>query len=381
MTPSRARPLLPVVDLALAGAMVVLVVVVGFQIEADGDERTMDAIGFGCAVAAAAVLALRTRLPEVMVAVVTAALAVYAARRYPGGPIYLAMPIALFSYALLRPRRLAYPVAAAVALVMVASAAIWGAQNAAVHLVISVGWATVAVLAADLVRARRDRQEAADRLAEDQALRHLAEERVRIAQDLHDSVAHAMATINVQSGVAAHLIDRQPGQARDALEAIRVASADVLDELGAILGVLRANDDVPRHSRPDLDAIDDLVDRARLNGLRVELVDAAGRAVADVPGPVRAAAYRVAQEGLTNVMRHAPAAAAMVEVTAAAGGGLTVAVTDDGNGAPASADGAGFGLVGMRERVEATGGRLEAGPTRAGGFSVRATWPGPGGDG
>ena len=159
-----------------------------------------------------------------------------------------------------------------------------------------VGLSAVAVLAADAMRGRRER--VASRLE-----RRLAEDRLQIARDLHDSVAHSMATINVQAGVAAHVIDRHPEQAAAALEAIRVASRDVLDELAAMLSVLRDETPAARHPTPDLTSLEELVESSGRAGLHVDL-QVSGDLDA-VPPAVSTAAYRIVQEALTNVARHA----------------------------------------------------------------------------
>lgn len=200
-------------------------------------------------------------------------------------------------------------------------------------------------------------------------------ERLRIAQDLHDSVAHAMTTINVQAGVAAHLMEQQPEQVGEALEAIRLASGSALDELGAILGYLREEGVAPRAPAGEQEQISDLTERARADGLQVTVTGNVGT----LPGPIGSAAYRVVQEALTNTRRHAGAGAKVdVAVRSDPVGWLEVAVRDDGGSGPAPPSnnntGTGFGLIGMRERVESTAGHLETGPAEPRGFQVIATW-------
>ena len=239
-----------------------------------------------------------------------------------------------------------------------------------------VGLASAAVLAGQAIAARGERAAAQrERLAhqEEQAI---AAERLRLAQDLHDSVAHAMATINVQSGVAAHLLDRDPSQAKAALEAIRAASGDALDELGAILGVLRDPDaDAPLAPVSTLADVGSLVERARADGVRVT-ADVRG-SVDSVAMSVSSAAFRVVQEALTNVRRHAGSeATATLDVVIGDHGTVTVSVRDDGQGPQTDRSSTGLGLVGMRERVESTGGLLRTGPRPDGGFEVVATWNG-----
>ena len=189
-----------------------------------------------------------------------------------------------------------------------------------------------------------------------------------------------MATINVQSGVAAHLIERRPEQAATALEAIRVASRDALDELSAILGVLRESGaDVPLAPAAGIGDISGLVERAGNDGLAVTLTchgDAS-----NVPPAIGAAAFRVVQEALTNTRRHAGSGASVdVDVVIGDRGALRIAVVDDGGIAPRSTSpdaGLGFGLIGMRERVESSAGSLDTGPAAGGGYRIVATWEAP----
>jgi signal transduction histidine kinase len=327
-----------------------------------------------------------------MLAVVAVEIFVYLARAYPPGPALMSGPISL----VLLGMRVRRPVAWSGALVMLAAVTgglVIGDGRSDRLALAAVGWTLAAVFAGQLIAARRDHvvaERERRRLTEQQAL---TDERLRIAQDLHDSVAHAMATINVQAGTAAHLLVRRPDQIdaeqlRAALDAIRTASGEVLDELGAILGLLRGGADptsaAALQPQVGLERLDDLVARARADGLAVTVTG--GEQVAGLPVPVSTAAYRVVQEALSNVRRHAaPGAQVWVRVAVHGDGGVRVEVADDGGAmpvaVPASAARAtpvteGFGLVGMRERVVATGGQLTAGPVTGGGFRVIAEWPG-----
>jgi signal transduction histidine kinase len=194
-----------------------------------------------------------------------------------------------------------------------------------------------------------------------------------------------MSTINVQSGVAAHLLDSDPAQAKGALEAIRAASSDALDELTVILSAMREPDgQLPLSPLPTLADVDDLVERANGDGLPVTATVQGD--IGDVASTVSAAAFRVVQEGLTNARRHAgPGARTNVAIDVGERGALSVRVSDDGGGKPAALDSDGapgkfspgkFGLLGMRERVESTGGTLEAKARAEGGFEVVADWSG-----
>ena len=225
----------------------------------------------------------------------------------------------------------------------------------------------LALAAGDMVRSRRE-------AIEDEAQRRLGEERLRIAREVHDVVAHAMVAINVQAGVAAHRIDKDPEQARSALRAIKQASGEALADLRATLGVLRGDDgEAPVRPVAGLGDLDELAAGLRAAGVEVELEVGD---VGAVPGSVQSAGYRIVQEALTNALRHAEAAHVRVRV-GREGGAVRVEVADDGRGAAAdgAGGGSGSGVPGMRERAAALGGTLEAGPAPGGGWRVRAELP------
>jgi signal transduction histidine kinase len=187
-------------------------------------------------------------------------------------------------------------------------------------------------------------------------------------------LAHNISLINVQAGVALHLMDEQPEQARTALTAIKQASKDALGELRSVLEVLRRPGETePRTPQPGLDELDDLVSRAGAAGLVVAVeVDGVPR---PLPAEVDLAAFRIVQEAVTNVARHAGEATATVRV-AYGEHEVTLQIDDNGHGGtPSSISGSGSGLAGMRERTAALGGRLEVGPRPGGGFRVRAELP------
>jgi signal transduction histidine kinase len=213
---------------------------------------------------------------------------------------------------------------------------------------------------------------------EELARRAVAEERLRIARELHDVVAHSMSVIAVQSGVGAHVAATQPEEARKALAAIEVTSRATLHELRWLLGVLR-EDGEPQGSPapvPGLDGLDALLARMGEGGLAVKLrVEGTRR---QLPPGIDLSAYRIVQEALTNVLKHAGAARAEV-VLGYGEQDLTIEVTDDGRGAAgaggAGRPGIGHGLLGLRERVALFGGDLEVGPRPGGGFRVAARLP------
>jgi signal transduction histidine kinase len=231
-----------------------------------------------------------------------------------------------------------------------------------------------------------DRAENAERTREEEARRRVGEERLRIARDVHDVVAHAMVAINVQAGVGAHLLDRDPERARRTLEDIKRVSGEALTDLRATLGTLRAADDetgpAPVLPTQGLSELADLGASVRSAGVEVELdVDPA---TAALPSAVDATGYRIVQEALTNVVRHARGSHALVRV-AREPDRVVIDVTDDGTGrasplhgdetATTVPEGSGQGVRGMRERALAAGGTLEAGPRSGGGWQVRATLP------
>ncbi|HZI45418.1 MAG TPA: sensor histidine kinase, partial [Ilumatobacter sp.] len=238
------------------------------------------------------------------------------------------------------------------------------------------------------LRSRRAATEARVREADERAeaehqmaARVLAEERLRIAQELHDVVAHSMSVIAVQAGVGAHVLDERPEQARAALEAISATSRGTLTELRRLLGVLRDSDGVRSHApAPGLSDLTQLVDDVRTAGVPATLH------VEGHPGPVQAgvelSAYRIVQEALTNVIKHAGKPTRVDVTVRYSPYALTVEVVDDGRGVAAQSrngdaafDGSGHGVIGMRERVDVWGGELTVGPAPGGGYRVRAQLP------
>jgi len=219
-----------------------------------------------------------------------------------------------------------------------------------------------------------------ERTHEEELRRRIAEDRLGIARDLHDSVAHAMTVINVQAGAAAHVADQRPEVAKDALLSIRRTSRDVLAELSAMLLVLREpTAPAARDPVPGLAQVPSLIGEIRDDGLVVSMV--CDGPVDRVPASIGTAAYRIVQESITNILRHADASRAEVRIVAGDAGELSVSVVDDGSSDAATSNGSGaerrgVGLRGMRERAEASGGRLVAGRLQQGGFRVQATWGG-----
>jgi signal transduction histidine kinase len=245
------------------------------------------------------------------------------------------------------------------------------------HVVGLTAWLIALIAVSEMVRDRRAKAEASAQSHAEELRRRATEERLHIARELHDVVAHNMSLISIQAGVALHLLDKNPDQARSSLATIKDASKEALVELRSILGVLRQVDEsdegAPRQPVPTIRRLTDLVDRSRAAGLDVRLE--VGEGLDELPRQVDLAAFRIVQESLTNVAKHAPDERAVVRLRVD-GDGLAVDVLDEGSGAGATTPvGGGNGIVGMRERAAAVGGRLEAGPRPGRGFAVRAWLP------
>ncbi len=240
---------------------------------------------------------------------------------------------------------------------------------------------TVAILLALLVRGRRaltaetrERLRLAADERDREAARRVAEERLRIARELHDTVAHAIATITLQSGTALHVLSDRPDQARAALRAIRSTGRAALSELRATVGVLREENEgaAPTDHTAGLDRLPALLTAVRAAGLAVDV--RTDGSPAPLPSTVDHAGYRILQEALTNVLRHAGADATATVHIGYRPDELCLEVVDTGTGGT-GADGTGHGLAGMRERAVALGGTVLAGPRAQGGFAVRARLP------
>ncbi|MFD8411843.1 sensor histidine kinase [Streptomyces sp. NPDC059650] len=219
---------------------------------------------------------------------------------------------------------------------------------------------------------RRSRESAAQEQARatEQAL---AEERLRIARELHDLVAHSIGIIAIQAGVGSRVIDKQPAQAREALQAIESTSRETLASLRRTLVALRRSEPAPLAPTPGLDGLEQLAAATGSDtGVRIEVVRSGERR--PLPPDIELAAFRIVQESLTNVVRHAGAATCRVAV-GYGDGELALEITDDGRATASAHSGSGFGITGMRERTALLGGRFEAGPLPGGGFRVVAGLP------
>jgi signal transduction histidine kinase len=330
-------------------------------------------------------LAFRRRAPEAALVVSVAGLSIYSAAHYAGGPIYLVPLVLVMAIAVKGDRRSTIFAASATLLTFVIVGVASDGVDHLPYLLATAGWLIGAVFLGTAQHNRRalmcqlqQRAKDLEESQEEEARRRVAEERLRIARDLHDVIAHGVAAINLQAGAALHVIDRQPDVAAPALATIKDLSKQTLDELRATVGVLRsdaADGAAPRAPTPGIGQLEELVDQARYAGLSVDLQ--IEPSIDGVPTTVGVAAYRIVQESLTNVMRHAgPRAHTVVSIAQDGNVGLTVEVDDDGLGAAAGAtDAPGHGLAGMRERAATVGGVLTAGPRVGGGFRVEAHLP------
>lgn len=237
------------------------------------------------------------------------------------------------------------------------------------------GWSVALAIAAEATRIRAERVAATRASRQLDQRRQQSEERLRIARDLHDVIGHNISLINVQASMGLDLMDSQPEQARAALSAIKSASKEALEELRTMLTPLRGDDGAaPRSPAPGLDRLPELIELTRAAGLSVE-VEITGTAL-PLPAAVQLAAYRIIQESLTNVARHAGRARVTVRVTYD-DADVHIQIDDDGKARSGvgSAIGTGSGITGMRERATALGGNLSAGFRLGGGFRVSARLP------
>jgi signal transduction histidine kinase len=320
---------------------------------------------------AALTLLLRRRAPLAGLSLAALATGAYLLLDQPYGPILFVGPAWAWCLAAVLPLRRAVPWVAGFAVVVIAGAAPraieHGGWSEVVYGAAGVAGVLAAAAATGFALAARQRSEAAAR--QELARRAVSEERLAMAQDVHDGVGHSLAVIAMQAGVAAHVLDRDPARARELLATVVATSREALDGLRADLERLRTPaSSVARRPGPGLADLPVLLDRMRDGGLRLDVTLPPEAAV---PPEVGAAAYRIVQESLTNVLRHAGTGAASVRVEL--DGALHVEVADRGTGTLAAADGS--GITGMRRRAESVGGRLDAGPRDGGGFLVTAELP------
>jgi signal transduction histidine kinase len=366
-------------DIAIALAAAAALIADGLR-RADGSVSVGDGL---LAVLTAAPLIWRTRAPLTVLLLVMAGVIACIATFEPASAALFVVMIPLYTVAELGGRRRSLVVGAGTAVVIVAVLVAFESKGG----IGSEDWqrlllAAGALVVGDTVRARRalaaaarERTAREAREREQDSRRRVAAERLRIARELHDTLAHALVAINVRAGVAVHLADA--GGDPEALAEIKALSAEALGDLRATLSLLRDDQDAaPTSPALDLAAVSALVERAKTAGIDVSAdVSLNGTTI---PSPIGQAGFRIVQEAVTNILRHAGASSARVRVVSV-GGALEIDVTDDGRGGTPNGDG--HGLTGMAERAVALGGEVVAGPRPAGGWQVHARLPLAAGDG
>ncbi|MEU6903803.1 sensor histidine kinase [Streptomyces coeruleorubidus] len=356
-------------------------VLVGSQFAArgqEGERAALDSFARVLLLLAGALLLWRKRYPVAVVFGTAGAVMLYVGAGYPYGPVLLTVALACFSAIVAGHRWAAWAAMGTLwaGHALVAhwlyqwlppsgdSAASWGEE------IVVATWVVAIAAVSELFRIRRE-QWVRERAERAEAARRRADaERLRIAQELHDVLAHSISVINVQAGVGLALLDSDPEQARTALTTIKAQSKEALGEVRQVLDTLRAPGDAPRAPAPGLDRLPELVEQAASAGLTV---DVEGEPPRLAPG-TDLAAFRIVQEALTNVVRHSGSRHARVRLAHDADV-LRLRVDDDGPATGADAGGSGNGLAGMRERAAALGGTIEAGPRPEGGFRVLAVLP------
>ncbi|MEU9185532.1 histidine kinase [Streptomyces sp. NPDC048484] len=369
MTTGRFSVRADVRDWAIAVGVAAALLVTGVS---EGHSATgLDLLGYALLAVGGLALAARSRAPVPVLAVtglcalgyqaagfdvpaVSFLFAVYAAMRTGHHIVTVTASVALL---------VTLPLAALVSL-HDASEALAQARGA-----LEIAWLIAAGAAGEALRQAERRADEAERTREETALRRADEERLHIARELHDSLTHQISVIKVQSEAAVHVARKRGEEVPQALLAIREAGREASRELRATLEVLRDDDRTPPQG---IDHVPDLVERSRSTGLDATLTIEGQRH--EVSAAVGRTVYRIVQESLTNIARHADAATASVHIGYRPGA-LTVRVDDDGKATPDTTPAPGIGLLGMRERVTTLGGRLHTEPRGEGGFTVHAELP------
>jgi signal transduction histidine kinase len=347
--------------------------------EQENERAELDPFARVLLLVAGGLLLWRKRYPVAVAFGTAGAAMVYLGAGYPYGPIFLTVALACFNAIVAGHRKAAW----------MAMGTLWAGHVLVAHWLyrwlppsggspddwgqegVVAAWVVAIAAVSELARARRE-QWVKERAERAQAARRRAdEERLRIARELHDVLAHSISVINVQAGVGLALLDTDPEQARAALTTIKGKSKEALGEVRQVLDSLRTPGDAPRAPAPGLDRLPELVRQAASAGLTVEVEGEPP----DLPPGTDLAAFRIVQEALTNVVRHSGSRHARVRLEHDDGATLRLRIDDDGPATGAEAGGSGNGLAGMRERAAALGGTIEAGPRADGGFRVLAVLP------
>ncbi|MFC4017105.1 sensor histidine kinase [Micromonospora sp. GCM10011542] len=358
-------------DWVIAVCVAAVLLVAGLS--GDRPATAVDPLGFALLVAGGLALAARRRAPVAVLAATGVCAVGYQAVGFD-------VPAVAFLFAVYAAVRAGHRVVTVVAAVLMLAAlplaalalpgdlpvgeAFARARNA-----LELAWLVAAGAAGEALRQAERRADEAERTREETARRRADEERLHIARELHDSLTHQISIIKVQAEVAVHLAQKRGEQVPEALLAIREAGREATRELRATLEALRDDGNTPPHG---LDQLPALVERARMTGLDATLTIEGQRH--DVPVAVDRTAYRIVQEALTNIARHAAAATASVRIDYRPGT-LAIRVDDDGKAMADTTPVPGVGLLGMRERVTSLGGRLRAEPRGEGGFTIQAELP------
>jgi signal transduction histidine kinase len=377
MPAEATHPRIRVVDVIVATVLVGFALLGTAPSGADQPEAVEpNSLAYVLAVLSGAVVVVWRRWPVHVFVTTGVVIATYLALGFPFGPILFSGAFSAATLALSRPLRVVV-LAGAVDVVVVSMAII--VRDAVIGplgwftLFTTVVWSLVWVgLPGAVGVILRTRREATARVREEQARRAVSEERLRMAQEVHDVVGHGLAVIAMQAGAGLHVLDRNPGQVRDVLRAIQATSRESLDGLRAELAHMRGEVDPAHRPHPGLRDVSVLVDRVRSGGLdvRLEMTDH----VPAVSDEVGAAAYRIVQEALTNALRHAGSSARAQVRISEVRGQLLLEVTDTGGGRPVAVV-EGGGIRGMRDRARRVGGSVEVMPRAAGGVRVTAWLP------
>ncbi|MFI9840011.1 sensor histidine kinase [Nonomuraea sp. NPDC051941] len=359
-----------VTDWAIAGGVAAALLVTGLS--GQHSATYLDLLGYALLAAGGLALAARRRAPVPVLAVTGLCAAGYQAAGFDVPAVAYLFAV----YAAVRAGHRAVTVAVSVAMLAVLPLAALasglhdtGEAFAQARGALELAWLVAAGAAGEALRQAERRADEAERTREETARRRADEERLHIARELHDSLTHQISIIKVQAEVAVHVARKRGEPVPEALLAIQEAGREATRELRATLEALRDDDTSPPRG---LDDVAELVERARTTGLDATLTIGGQRH--DVPAAVDRTVYRIVQESLTNVARHAAAATASVRIDYRPDT-LAVRIDDDGRATPDAAPPPGVGLLGMRERVTALGGRLRAAPREEGGFTVQAELP------
>lgn len=354
----------------IAGGVAAALLVTGLSGERPA--TAVGSLGYGLLVGGGLALAARRRAPVAVLAVSGLCAVAYQAAGFDVPAVAYLFAV----YAAVRAGHRTLTLAASVVMLallplaaLASGAHDTGAAFAQARGALELAWLIAAGAAGEALRQAERRADEAERTQEETAQRRADEERLHIARELHDSLTHQISVIKVQAEVAVHVARKRGEQVPDALLAIQEAGREASRELRATLEALRDDDTAPPRG---FDDVPELVERAGKAGLKATLTIEGQRQ--DMPVAVGRTVYRIVQESLTNIARHADARTASVRIDCRPDS-LAIRVDDDGRATPVTAPTPGVGLLGMRERVTALGGRLRAEPRGEGGFTVEAELP------